>query len=224
METPPVYVAEPVYLVQALYAPLITPGARPACIRDHLERLADRLHAGLSEGHPGADVELARWHPDPARAPRTREAARLTVARAHGFDTWQAVAALGEAPLSPAFEAAVDALVAGHAEALQRLLIEYPALAARRSPYGHGATLLHYLTGTGVELYRQAVPLNAPALVRLLIGHGADARAVAHCDGRPSTALALATVSPHPVAAGIDASLIEALVEAARAATAGPAA
>lgn len=79
------------------------------------------------------------------------------MARDHGFVSWSAV----EGECEPTFELAVDAVVFGRLQELRRLLADAPDLIARRSAYGHRATLLHYIAANGVETRRQTVPANA---------------------------------------------------------------
>ena len=72
-----------------------------------------------------------------------------------------------------AFYEAVKAIDAGDAEALQKLLAEYPELATARGyfdkyyeyPYFRGATLLHHLAG---EPQRVPLPENAVELATAL--------------------------------------------------------
>ncbi|MGE0040596.1 MAG: hypothetical protein AB7H88_15545 [Vicinamibacterales bacterium] len=211
MEMPPVYVAEPVSVVQQLYAPLVGAAARTRPLGQQLDLLAGRLRQGFADAHPGALVELAIWHPDAAAGAALRlpiEAARLAVAREHGFDDWAAVERARTRMPRPAFEAALDALLSGHHGELAAALDASPDLATARSHLGHGATLLHYLAASGVEVYRRSVPLNAAGLARLLLDRGADPKAPARLHGRPATVLSLLTTSAHPVAAGVDAAII----------------
>ena len=80
------------------------------------------------------------------------------------------------------FYEAVKALDAGDAEALQKLLAEYPELATARGyfdkyyeyPYFRGATLLHHLAG---EPQRMPLPENAVKLAAVLLLAGADPNA-----------------------------------------------
>ena len=81
-----------------------------------------------------------------------------------------------------AFYEAVKAIDADDAEALQKLLAEYPELATARGyfdkyyeyPYFRGATLLHHLAG---EPQRMPLPENAIGLAAALLSAGADPNA-----------------------------------------------
>ena len=84
-----------------------------------------------------------------------------------------------------AFYEAVEAMDAGDSETLQKLLAEYPELAAARGyfdeyyeyPYFRGATLLHHLAG---EPQRVPLPENAVELAAALLSAGADPNAATY--------------------------------------------
>src|SRR5215471_4845589 len=87
------------------------------------------------------------------------DAARMVLARVHGFDGWPAFAAhLRELERSESavskFEAAAEVVIAGDIPELERILHEQPALIHARSTRVHRATLLHYAAANGVENYR----------------------------------------------------------------------
>src|SRR5262249_10958591 len=129
--------------------------------------------------------------------------ARLIVARDHGFASWPMVG--GEC--DPVFELAVDAVVFGRIDELDRFLIGAPDLIRRRSAYGHRATLLHYTAANGVEIRRQVVPANAAEIAARLLDAGADPAARLHAYGATPDTLAMLKSSAHPRAAGVAADL-----------------
>jgi ankyrin repeat protein len=142
--------------------------------------------------------------------------AQLVIAREHGFESWPKFAKHIEAlnrKNSPAtnFEAAVDAVIAGNAAELQRLLRENPQLIRERSPRRHRATLLHYAAANGVEDYRQKTPANIVQITEILLKARAEVNAVGDMYGG-STALGLAATSVHPVLAGVQRELIDVLL------------
>lgn len=144
--------------------------------------------------------------------------AQFFVAREHGFASWPKFAAHVEAltrPDSPlsAFEAAVDAIVAGDAATLRRLLRDRPDLVHARSTRDHRSTLLHYVSANGVEDFRQKTPPNIVEIARLLLQAGADANATSDAYGGGSTALGLAATSLHPQRAGVQIALMETLLD-----------
>src|SRR5258708_6734784 len=103
--------------------------------------------------------------------------AQFFVAREHGFASWPTFAAHIETltrPDSPVsnFEAAVEAIVAGDAATLSRLLRDHPELAAARSTRDHQSTLLHYVSANGVEDFRQKTPANIVEITRILLQPG----------------------------------------------------
>ena len=144
--------------------------------------------------------------------------AQFFIAREHGFASWPKFAAHVETILrrnSPVstFEAAVDAIVAGDATTLKRLLDEHPELVRARSTREHRSTLLHYVSANGVEDFRQKTPKNIVAITRMLLDAGADANAESDAYGGQSTSLGLVATSVHPEAAGVQISLLETLLE-----------
>src|SRR5271170_1722023 len=128
--------------------------------------------------------------------------AQFVIARSHGFESWpkfvkhlQALA--GNTSVSK-FEAAVDAIVAGDAVALQQLLRDEPDLIRRRSTREHGATLLHYVSANGFEGYRQKTPKNVVEIAELLLRAGAEVNTAANVYGGGCTTLGLVATSGHP--------------------------
>jgi hypothetical protein len=146
--------------------------------------------------------------------------AQHVVAREHAFASWPTFAAHVEAlahqnaPVAR-FEAAADAVIAGDLAALDQVLREDPALARARSTRTHRAMLLHYVAANGVEDYRQRTPTNAVAVARALLAAGAivDASAETYGGGPWQTPLNLLVSSVHPARAGVQAALVDALVD-----------
>lgn len=144
--------------------------------------------------------------------------AQFVIARAHGFVSWPKLAAHldalagGSSPVS-AFEQAADAIVAGDASGLRRLLRENPELVRARSTREHGATLLHYVSANGVENYRQKTPANVVEIARILLDAGAVVDAEADVYGGGATTLGLVITSAHPRAAGVQNELADLLLD-----------
>jgi ankyrin repeat protein len=142
--------------------------------------------------------------------------AQLVLAREHSFESWpkfaKCVQELSQAnsPFAK-FERAVDAVVNGEAAILEDMLRQGPELVQARSPRGHQATLLHYVSANGVEDYRQKSPKNAVEIATVLLDAGADPDAVADGYGK-STTLGLTATSIHPLRAGILIPLLELLL------------
>lgn len=157
---------------------------------------------------PAAAVLIANWSADRNDEPESTatlslEGARSIVARDHGFTSWSSV----EGACDPVFERAVDAVVLGQAEQLTELLAEHPDLVARRSAYGHRATLLHYTAANGVEIRRQTVPANAAEIAAALLAAGADRSAKLHAYGGSFDVLEMLRTSAHPHSAGVSAQI-----------------
>jgi hypothetical protein len=146
--------------------------------------------------------------------------AQAVIAQAHGFTNWAAFAGhvqqLGDGPArGDVFEAAADAVVGGDLETLDLLLRQQPELLRARSARIHRATLLHYVAANGVEDFRQRTPPNAVAIARRLLEAGAevDALAETYGGGTNQTTLSLLVSSDHPAAAGLQAMLVNTLVD-----------
>src|SRR5262249_51336373 len=83
------------------------------------------------------------------------EQARALVAKEHGFKDWDEVLRNGSLAIDARFEAAVEAVIHGELDDLQRLLNDAPYLAHARSSYPHHSTLLHHCSANGIEHTRQ---------------------------------------------------------------------
>ena len=144
--------------------------------------------------------------------------ARLKLALEYGFATWREfaahIAALGDAGSEVSqFEAAADAIVAGDAAKLERLLAANPDLIRARSTRVHGATLLHYVGANGFENWRQKTPPNAVEVLRILLKAGAEVDAGGAMYGLGTT-LGLVATSVWPKLAGLQNELIQVLLDA----------
>jgi len=216
-----VYVAGAVKQLQELYADLFAADDVSALsVCELLDRQALRLREAHRRRDPVSRMQISSWHPrligcsaeTAVAALLTRDDARLTLAREHGFADWSTVERDRRESPDAAFEQAVDALLEGDADSLTALLDAKPSLIEQRSAYGHAATLLHYVGSNGVETRRQQVPRSLVSLTRLLIARGADINAGAKMYGG-STTLELVRTSAHPHAAGLQAELEELLKE-----------
>jgi hypothetical protein len=177
-----------------------------------LSRFAEALVSAHAAGERAATVLVGNWSDRgddelESTGKLSVEHARLIVARDHGFAAWSSI----EGECDPIFELAVDAVVLGQARQLTDLLAEHPDLAARRSAYGHRATLLHYLAANGVEIRRQVVPANAAEMATALLAAGADRAAKLNAYGGAYDVLEMLRTSAHPNAAGVSAAIEHAL-------------
>ncbi|MEO1327880.1 MAG: hypothetical protein AAFV47_14580 [Pseudomonadota bacterium] len=210
-----VYIAPEVMDVLSLHPYVRDRAFRAQPIVDQLAKQALTLHAAHCGGDTRACMQLASWWPQAQRLTTdelmevklSASDAQLTIAREHGFGDWLGVEAIGQSELSEEFEAALDELLTGQIEVLEYRLKRRPSLVQQRSPFGHRATLLHYLGANGVESYRQMTPLSAPALAELLLQNGARLDATANMYGGRQTAYDLASTSAHPHHAGISVEL-----------------
>jgi len=183
----------------------ITPfvrGSIQRAVRDIEWRIRERR----VEGSPGPDLSLAD--------------AQFLIAQAHGFANWTAfvrhVEPLGDDQAKgDIFETAADAVVSGDLETLDRLLSQHPGLVRARSARIHRATLLHHVAANGVEDFRQRTPPNAVAVATRLLEAGAEVDALAdtYGGGADQTTMNLLVSSVHPAAAGLQAALVNALLD-----------
>ena len=155
---------------------------------------------------------------DGASEPRvTEDEARAGVARWYHFESWASLEHwLAEFDrddsLVAPFEHAVDAIVSGNIDTLDRLLREHPPLIREESLRGHRATLLIYSGANGVEWYRQKTPRNAVAIAERLLDAGAEIDAVGKMY-RGTTTLGLVATSVHPVVTGVQEPLMQLLLD-----------
>jgi ankyrin repeat protein len=180
--------------------------------------------------HPGFLDEKIKWRPKFIPDSEIRDAAlslddaRLTIARYYDFLDWPSlavyVAAVSQQGPVFEFESAVEAVVDGDLAALEQALGSDPALVRARSgrvcafdPPVHRATLLHYVAANGVEAYRQKTPPGAVEIARALLTAGAEPDAVADMYGAKSTTMSMLVSSSHPAEAGLQAPLIELLLD-----------
>ena len=203
---PAVYMSSSVAVVRALWgrSGLL---AGPI-IGVQLSQFAEALVAAHAANERSAAVLVGNWSDHRNTELRSTgrlslQDARFIVARDHGFTRWSAI----EGECDPIFETAVDAVVLGRARQLRNLLAEDPRLVARRSAYGHRATLLHYTAANGVEIRRQVVPANAAEITTALLAAGADRSAKLNAYGGTFDVLEMLNTSAHPHAAGVSAEI-----------------
>jgi hypothetical protein len=110
-----------------------------------------------------------------------------------------------------AFDEAVLAIVDGNEAALRALVLAHPELVQQRAEERHRATLLHFVAANGVEPQRS--PKNAVRIARILLTAGADPNATAPVYGDADTTMALLVSSVHPWKAGVQAPLVDLLLD-----------
>jgi hypothetical protein len=205
------------------------------------ERQAEGLLAGHRAADPAAiDLfhrkhprfldENIKWRPKFIADSEIRDAslalddARLAIARHYDFLDWPSLTAWVEAVSREGivfeFESAVEAVVNGDLAALEEALRRDPALVRARSdrvcafdPPVHRATLLHYVAANGVEAYRQKTPPNAVGIAHALLQAGAEPDALADMYGAECTTMSMLVSSGHPAEAGLQAPLVELLLD-----------
>lgn len=140
--------------------------------------------------------------------------ARREIASKYYFDSWPELvdfvrAVTGGDPQVVAFESAVDAIVDGETDKLQKLLQKNPELIRARSVRSHRSTLLNFVGANGTE--KQRTPANAVEIARILLNAGAEVNAAGRMY-RGTTTLGLVATSVHPAKAGLQEALIDTLL------------
>ena len=191
------------------------------------ERQAQSLHDALQSGDHEAGWRYKWVHPrfrgkvlaDVLAAIPTLglDDARLVIAQDYHLSTWHDLETFARKaatdPEVQRFETAVEAVVGGDIDLLQRMLREHPDLVRARSARRHRATLLHYIGANGVENVRQKTPDNALAIAKLLLDSGAEADALAGMYDQLCTTMSMLVTSTHPAELGLQAPLAELLLD-----------
>lgn len=180
-------------------------------IRNHLMKIAKKLHVGLQNHQDYLLQEINNYHPnylgqsieELEQLEFSFDDCKTTIAQEYGFSSWKIVAALKDLTYNTPFEKAANCIVDGNVQQLEYWLTTYPKLISQTSQYGHQATLLHYTASNGVEIWRQSSPSNLKAITKLLLGKGADKNATMKVYGGEFTAWELFTTSAHPYEAGV---------------------
>jgi len=217
MRSSSVYIAPIVQAIRDLHAETLN--QKELSIREQLSRFARTLFEAYHRKLPAAATEINNHHPaylgwEAAQlwaAKLGKEDMQWAIAREYGFQSWSEVEKLGDKKADPAFESAVDALLAGDQASITHLLETHPHLSTARSSYGHKAGLIHYIGSNGVEIHRQVVPLNLPLMAQTLLSHGVDRHMQAQFYGNMMEVKPLIETSAHPWDAGIGAELLQVL-------------
>ncbi len=179
-------------------------------VKNHLSVLAQKMLEGIEAGEKILFTEINNYHPNYlgksivflSEINWTLEDCQTTIACEYGFASWQSVEDLGDLEYDINFEKAVNSLLAGNLEALEKWIDRNPKLINSTSSYGHQATLLHYTASNGVEIWRQKAPENLPEITAFLLKKGADKTAKMQVYGGGFTPFQLLTSSAHPYKAG----------------------
>jgi len=218
MTDQPIYIGEPIAKVIQLHESIIENRFEFSSIYEELEAYANNLYDNFRMGNRNIAFQLGNYHPDFIGARAThimnseieREDFQLVIAREYGFKNWSAVENQKSIQLDETFEKCVDDLLSGDLVLVKATLIQHPELINMRSKYGHKAGLIHYLGSNGLETWRQVVPQNMVALLKLLIDFNVNLKLQAKIYGS-NDLLALLTSSAHPWKAGVARPAIDLL-------------
>lgn len=204
-----VFIHPDVAQVKELHSRVLSSFDLSGTILELLELMAGNLADASDAGDPRSQVEINNYM-KPGEFTQVGNLLRVNLslarelmARQHGFTDWEEVKYGGRVSLLPGFEKAVDFLIAGEVEALEKMLVENPHLVIQRSSYHHKGTLLHYAAANGVEIRRQIVPYNLPDVIRLLLNQGADPHARGFFYGSMIDTMSLLQTGTHTREAGV---------------------
>lgn len=211
-------ISEHVSMVRELHSRTFSLLNSEISVRDFLRELVGNLYDAFIEGDMNATIELRNYHPkciglssshilDHSLDLRDFE---LTIINEFGYANPMSLRTNSD-NTSPKFEKAVEHVVNGRLDALNELISMHPELVRQRSPFGHRATLLHYVGCNGVEIFRQIVPQNICDIALLLIAKGSEKSAKANFYGNTYDTLALAASSSHLDSAGVKNKITEIL-------------
>ena len=133
---------------------------------DQLKRQAKELLNGFLAGQPDAVAEVNTHYHDASASDFALHDAQLVIARAYGFESWPKLKGYVDGLTVGRL---ADAVRSGDIEAVRAILQVRPELVDRCMSGSDEHRVLHY-----------AVLQRNPAMVRLLMQHGADARAGIH--------------------------------------------
>lgn len=208
MESVEIYQHDIVKAIREYYGNLLFEYSDEDTIRGRLEKLAIHLWKAYEEDHQVVLNEINNYHPNffgktwkeiKSQGFQISDAYH-TIAKEYGYDAWKEVP-VDEIDIT--YEKAIDSLLQGDQKTLKELFINNPTLQSKKSQYGHGASLIHYVGSNGFEFYRQVVPLNLPILLDDLINMGCNVHAKMKVYGGEYAMIDLLNTSAHPKEAGI---------------------
>ncbi len=204
------YIPDHVNELQKFYGSLLYDLDAFPTIISHLAALAQRMLEGVRKNAPCIIQEISNYHKDYLgkiskidNRSFSLNDCHQTIANEYGYSDWTEVEQLAKVKYNLKFERAVTLLLEGELSALEKLISAQPELLSTRSNYGHKATLLHYTASNGVEMWRQQVPYNLPAISNILIESGAIKGATIPVYNGEFTTYELLVTSIHPLQAGI---------------------
>ena len=211
------YISEQVKRIRAMHWDLISREFKAIPVVDYLRPYAENLWKHCQEGNRMVLVELNNYHRDWLGFPRDEivlsqlnlEDFLETTANEFGFSSWKWLEDHLEVKMDPEFERAVDYLLLGKLDLLQKVIDNHPELLTRSSVYGHQAGLIHYVASNGVEIWRQVVPSNLLEITQYLLEKGASINQSHNIYGGNCSLIDLIASSAHPKDAGLSESLID---------------
>ena len=175
-----IFIDEEINILREMYSEIIDVHPRHSKVIDFLEEMAEKLWFHYFGGNQKASIQLGLHLPDfieasPLKimaAGLNKKQTDLAILLEHGFGSWGEVKYAEK--FNVEFEQAIDFMLHGDLENLKKLIHKEPKILNMTSPFGHKASLIHYLAANGIETWRQIVPKNAPDMLRLLLDSGAD--------------------------------------------------
>ena len=143
-----IYIDPEIAALRELHSDLSGRGYLNLKIGELMALQAKTILDGHKAGNSAVTFHLGSWSPDFVgkdsaqimSCSLTLEQAQETIAREHGYGSWNEIEFLKNTMLDEDFERAVDAVVVGDITQIQRLIQARPELVIQRSQYGHRAT------------------------------------------------------------------------------------
>ncbi len=199
-----------------LHNEILNHPAHYSTVKEQLILIADNLYFNLKKRNPIALKVIETFHPEyhdriSSEIPNAglgREDCQLVIAKEYGYQNWEAALSESDLPFDKNLEQAIDFLVSGKKEELNKLIKENPDVLDQHSPYWHSAGLIHYIASNGVEIWRQSVPENLVEITDMLLQLGANPNMPNNIYGG-SNLINLIETSSHPHQVGIAQDLIK---------------
>lgn len=212
------YICDAVHRVRLLHQPIIDQWYNYESTFTLLNEYAINLYRFYAMGYPHSVIELQNWQPECIGKSKdeifnlalSQDDIQEAIARQFGYRDWNEIIYQDQS-ISESFERAIDLILNGNIMDLNSLIDADPDIVDRRSPFGHRASLIHYLAANGVETHRQVTPYNGAAIMQLLLNRGADPHKRHNIYQGSGTLQDLIKTSAHPNEAGIANSLLELL-------------
>ena len=205
-----IYMHDHVLQIRRIHQNLLSEVSKYSTVVSYLIMYAKSMELAFRSKEVAASVEISNYY-KPLIGKNEKEIFLANLpsddfldisASVHGFDSFHKVSSAQL--INQDFEKAIELLLTGEIEKLERLLISNPSLAVCHSHFGHKAQLIHYCASNAVEMYRQVVPDNLLEIIQILLKYGADPAVKIPVYGGHFDFFELFSSSAHPKESGVD--------------------